>query len=79
MRKLSNDNVPFSLSFWKYSEKEKRSKGIRQVNMALLRPGLSTDKGIKSESLIGFVELPDNKPRWFYLPLLRTFQNIEVV
>lgn len=78
MRALSDDNVPFSFTFWTHNSGTGNSDGVRVVERALLRTGLPTRCGIKSDSLIGFVELPDEKPRWFYLALLKSFNQIEL-
>src|SRR5690554_4762158 len=50
MRKLSDDNIPFSFSFLSCNLSTKKSKGIVEVRKAKLRVGLTTDKGIKSRS-----------------------------
>lgn len=78
MRKLSADNVPFSFSFLTCNLSTGESNGVRTVKRAILRTGLSREKGIKSQSLIGYVDLDTGNNRWFYLPLLLTFNKFEI-
>ncbi len=78
MRSLSGDNISFSFSYLTYNSTKNVSDGVKQVKRAKLRVGLSTDKGIKSRSLIGYIDLETNKNRWFYLPLLLTFNQFEI-
>jgi len=78
MRKLSDDNIPFSISYASCNLSKGESNGVKTVNKVKLRVGLSTDKGIKAQSLIGYIELDTNKQRWFYLPLLLTFNQIQL-
>ena len=78
MRKLSNDNVPFSITFLTCNLTKRTTTGFKTVKRAKLRVGLSTDKGIKSRSLIGYIDLDTNENRWFYLPLLMKFNKIEI-
>jgi len=78
MRKLSDDNIPFSISFVSCNLSKETSDGVKTISKAKLRVGLSADKGIKSQSLIGYIDLDTNKQRWFYLPLLLTFNQIQL-
>ena len=78
MRKLSDDNVPFSITFLTCNLSKRTTVGFKAVERAKLRVGLSTDKGIKSRSLIGYIDLDTNENRWFYLPLLMKFNKIEI-
>lgn len=76
MRELTTAGVPFSFSYYSFSANTGKSDGIKTVKNAILRTGLSKDKaGVKSVSLIGYTDLDTNQPRWFYLPLLRDFNN----
>lgn len=75
MRELTDAGVPFSFSFYTYNATTGTSKGVKTVSNAALRTGLSKDHGIKSVSLIGYVDLDTNQPRWFYIPLLISFNN----
>jgi hypothetical protein len=78
MRRLSRDNIPFSLSFLTYSQTTGVTKGVKVVGSAKLRVGLPGDHGIKSRSLVGYIDLDTNEDRWFYLPLLLTFNKIKL-
>ena len=78
MRKLSNDNIPFSFSFVSCNLTKGTGGEVKTITTAKLRTGLSLEKGIKSQSLIGYIDLETNKQRWFYLPLLLTFNNIQL-
>jgi hypothetical protein len=78
MRVLSTDNIPFSFSFVTCDLSKRCSNGVKEVRKAKLRTGLTQEKGIKSKSLIGYVDLETNQNRWFYLPLLIKFNQFEV-
>ena len=78
MRKLSNDNIPFSISFLSCNLSKGTSDGVKTIAKAKLRTGLSIENGIKSQSLIGYIDLDTDKQRWFYLPLLLTFNQIQL-
>ena len=78
MKQLSDDNIPFSFSYWSCNLSKESSNGVKHIKKAKLRVGLSSDKGIKSESLIGYIDLETNQNRWFYIPLLKSFNQIEV-
>lgn len=75
MRQLSRENIPFSFSFLTYSEITGETKGVKKIEKGILRTGLSDEHGIKSQSLIGYVDVDTNENRWFYAPLLLTFEN----
>ena len=75
MKKRSEDNIPFSFSFVTCDTSKRNSNGVKHVARAKLRTGLSAEHGIKSRSLIGYTDLDTNQDRWFYLPLLISFNN----
>ena len=75
MRLLSENNIPFSFEYVGCNMSLQSSGGLKVVDSAKLRVGLSTDKGIKSRSLIGYIKLGTNDNRWFYLPLLMKFNE----
>lgn len=75
MRLLSDQNVPFAFSFVTCNKSNGTSKGVRKVTRAKLRRGFSKDKSKKSVSLIGYVDLDTGANKWFYLPLLISFNN----
>ena len=78
MRKLSDDNIPFSFSYLSCNLSKQTTKGVKVVAKAKLRVGLTASCGIKSKSLIGYIDLETNENRWFYLPLLLTFNKITI-
>ena len=78
MRKLSDNNIPFSITYASCNLSKGESDGVKSISKVKLRVGLSTDKGIKSQSLIGYIDIDSNKQRWFYLPLLLTFNQIQL-
>lgn len=78
MRKLSDDNIPFSFSFLSCNLTTQQSDGFKEVSKAKLRVGLSSELGIKSRSLIGYFDLETNENRWFYLPLLTSFNQYTI-
>lgn len=78
MKKLSDNNIPFSISFLACNLTTNKSDGFKEVKRAKLRIGLSSDKGIKSRSLIGYTDLDKEADRWFYLPLLTSFNNYTI-
>jgi hypothetical protein len=78
MRELSSSNVPFSFSFWSYSEKRGESNGLKQISRAVLRTGLSSKISDKSEILIAYTDLDSGNPGFAYLPLILTFNNCDL-
>ena len=75
MRQLSEINVPFSFEYITCDLTKGKSNGLKKVDKALLRKGMSTDRSVKSETLIGYTDMATNQPRWFYLPLLMKFNG----
>lgn len=76
MRELSDANIPFSFSFQPYSEKRNQAGStIKVVNKALLRQGYTSKQSNKSESLIAYYDLEEDKPRFCHLPLILTFND----
>lgn len=78
MGDLTRIGSPFSFEYITYNTSTNSSKGLRRVNNALLRTGYSRDKSDKSEVLVGYTIEPTGSPRWFYLPLLLTFNGMKV-
>lgn len=78
MRQLTKANVPFSFSYIKCNESKGISGGVKNVDRALLRTGMSQEHSDKSEILIGYTTEPNGDNRWFYLPLLVMFNAIKV-
>lgn len=78
MNELSNNNIPFSIEVIGCDLTKGSSGGLKCYNNVVLRTGLSTNKGIKSRSLIGFLDLDSNTNKWFYLPLLMKFNKYTI-
>jgi len=78
MRLLSANNIPFSFEYVSCNMSLQSSGGLKVEDSAKLRVGLSTENGIKSRSLIGYIKLGTNENRWFYLPLLIKFNEYTI-
>ena len=78
MNEMSKDNIPFDITFYSCDLSKQKSAGLLSYSNVVLRTGLSASKGIKSRSLIGFTDLDNNKHKWFYLPLLQSFNNYNI-
>lgn len=78
MRDLSDQNVPFTFSFVSCNLTRGTSDGVKVVKKGKLRRGFASDKSKKSSSLIGYVDVETGKNRWFYLPLLLSFNNQDI-
>lgn len=74
MRELTRIGAPFTFSFMSYSETKGESDGVKVVTNAQLRMGYRRDQSDKSGLLIGYVNAHDGN-RWFYLPLLLSFNG----
>jgi len=75
MRELTQAGIPFSLSFQSYSEQRATTNGIKSVEKAMLRPGITKGKSDKSEILIAYHDLTTNTHGTLYLPLLLIFNG----
>lgn len=71
LRNKKEGGLPSKLVFYYFDDKTKKSKGIRIINKAFIRPSLSKDQ-FKSNILVNITdeEAVGNKNRSFYLPLL---------
>lgn len=78
MRELSAGNIPFSFSFYTYSEQRYETKGIKRVNKALLRTGYTPKQSDKSEVLVAYYDVEEDKNGFAYLPLILTFNDNEL-
>lgn len=67
----------FMFTFLSYNSTTQSSDGFKTVTNAQLRKGYRNDQSDKAQILIGYVNEYDNN-RWFYLPLLMTFNGIRV-
>jgi hypothetical protein len=77
MRKLTSIGVSFSFTFMSYNETKGTSGGIKEVSKAQLRMGYRMNQSDKSRVLIGYVNELDGN-RWFYLPLLLSFNGKKI-
>lgn len=78
MRKLTEVGVPFSFSYKPYSKSKNSTNGVRVVERALLRPSLRNDQSDLADVLIAYTEYPSGEPKFFYLPLLQTFNDYKI-
>ncbi len=77
MREHTALGIPFDFSYLSYNGSLKSSEGIKSINKAQLRSSYRQDQSNKSNILIGYID-GSGKNRWFYLPLLLTFNNIKI-
>ena len=75
MRELSAAGIPFSFSFQTYSEQRNTTNGVKQVNKAVLRSGISKKKSDKGDILIAYEDLGNEGYGTLNLPLLLTFNG----
>jgi len=78
MRRLTEANVPFSITYISCNMTDNISKGEVTKGNVMLRTGLSTVKYKKGRVLIGFKDFDTNRHGWFYLPLLLKVNNINI-
>ena len=77
MRLLTDLGIPFTFTFLSYNSTTGDSDGFKMVSNGQLRKGYRNDQSDKAQILIGYVSQYDCN-RWFYLPLLMTFNGIKV-
>lgn len=79
MRALTKINVPFSFSFISYSSSLNKSEGLKVVDKALLRKSYREDTSVFHNILIAYTDYTNKEAdRQFYLPLLMTFNNMQI-
>ncbi|WP_116787623.1 hypothetical protein [Flavobacterium psychrotrophum] len=79
MRKLAEANVPFSFTYMSYNGSKHESDGVKVVHKAILRKGLRNDQSKKADTLIAYTDHSwSEKPRFFHLALLLTFNDYTV-
>jgi hypothetical protein len=78
MRKLTEASIPFSIEFVTMNTTNAVSKGLKIVPSCMLRTGLSKEYSDKAGVLIGYIDMSDNSNKWFYMPLLLKFNNIDI-
>lgn len=77
MRKLSEQNIPFSFGFVACNTTNQSSQGYKVVDKALIRPGYRYDQSDRAETLIAYVDCSDTeeKNRQFHYALLMMFND----
>lgn len=78
MRELTKRSIPFSFEYISCNRTTGTTDGVKRIDKAFLRTGMSQDKSTNSEILIGYTIEPSQEPRWFYLPLLIKFNGIPI-
>jgi hypothetical protein len=80
MRKLSEMDVTFSLSFMSYSKEKGNSDGVKHIKSALLAKGYRDDQSGLSHQLIAYIDCSFRikQQRQFHLPLLLSFNNYKI-
>lgn len=74
MRTLTELGIPFTFKFLSYNATNGTSEGFKEVTNAQLRKGYRDNQSDKASILIGYVNQHEDN-RWFYLPLLITFNE----
>lgn len=75
MRRLTDNGIPFSFHYISCNESTNSSKGLTIVDSALLRPNRKTD----SNTLVAYVDLTTDLPRFCHLPLITKFNDKLVI
>lgn len=79
MRELTEQGVPFAMSFIAYNSTKAISNGLKVVHKATLRKGLRNDQSNKAHTLIAYTDYSlAEKPRFFHLGLLLTINDFTI-
>ncbi len=78
MRKLTENNFPFSFSFISCNNTLKTSSGLIKVEKSLLSKGLPRKKSEYADYLIAYEDLETGVKKHFWLPLLMTLNNLKI-
>lgn len=78
MRKLTDNNFPFSFSFISCNNSLKTSSGHVVVKNAILSKGLPRKKSALADYLIAYEDLDTGAKKHFWLPLLMTINNLKI-
>ncbi|WP_034985730.1 hypothetical protein [Bergeyella zoohelcum] len=78
MRKLSKENIPFSIEFISCNRSEKSSEGWKRVDKAILVQGYRKDQSGYAMNLIAYENAETGQRRHFWLPLLMKFNGIKI-
>lgn len=78
MRKLSENNFPFSFSFVSCDNTRMTSSGLVKVDKAIFSKGLPRKKSALADFLIAYEDLETGQKKHFWLPLLMTLNNLKI-
>lgn len=78
MRKLSAENIPFSIEFVSCNRSLATSNGLVRVEKALLTKGYRNDQSQYAQNLIAFQNVDTGENKQFWLPLLMKFNGIKI-
>lgn len=78
MRRLTEANIPFSITYFSCDLTRNSSSGLVTKENVMLRTGLSPTEHKKGRVLIGFKDFDTGRYGWFYLPLLKKVNNINI-
>lgn len=78
MRKLSSENFPFTFSFISCDRSKRHSDGLVVVEEAILTKGMPNSKSKYAKNLIAYENTKTGERRQCWLPLLMTFNNLEI-
>lgn len=78
MRKLSNENIPFSIEFISCNRSRQESHGLVRVEKAILSKGLRDNQSIHSQNLIAYEDINSKEKKHFWLPLLMKFNGLKI-
>lgn len=78
MRKLTENNFPFSFSFISCDNTRMTSSGLITVEKALLSKGLPRKKSPLADYLIAYEDLSTGEKKHFWLPLLMQLNNLKI-
>lgn len=76
MKQYTNRNIPFAFSYASLNTTNSSSKGIIEVDEAVLRKSMVNS--LKKDVLIEYTDLAKDKDRHFYFPLLLSFNQYKI-
>lgn len=78
MRDLTEMGIPFAFSFVSWNSTKGTTEGVKCIEKAMLRPGYRNDQSTLADELIGYIEYPSGKQRFFRAHLLVNFNGHDV-
>lgn len=78
MRRLSQENVPFSISFISCNRSLGKSNGLVKVKKVLLTKGYRDDQSEYAKSLISYENADTGEHKQFWFPLLLTLNDLKI-